>query len=170
MQAQDEASEEPDEAIAAHLHAGGSLHPANALARVEDRHEGRNDDQRSQRDRNHRHARADLDVRVQVTRFLVDLEPPDEVIDPQRDERPDQPHQENVPGFPHSSSHRCTPCVLSIRLWIPMLAQRQPRWAPVAWSSSETREARSMTGPHAYWVLLRISPGSEFPSAPQRST
>ncbi len=73
---------------------GPLLHARHASRRVVCGHERRNDDQRPECHGQHRHARGDGLRPQEAACLVVDLVPPHEVIDPERDQWQSQPHRQ----------------------------------------------------------------------------
>src|SRR5580704_11406592 len=109
VQAEDEATYQSEYAVAARRHSGSRLHPANAFTGVINRDERRDDYERPERNRDDRDAGTDDDGAVEFLSFSVDLVPPDKVVDPECQKRPDEPDQQDVSNFSRLPGHSSAP-------------------------------------------------------------
>ena len=80
------------------------------------------------------------DVLVEVARLAVDLVPPDEVVDAQREEGPDEPGQPDVPGLARAPGHAPAP---SVPCRVPVRARPACRARPAMASPRTSKCSRS---------------------------
>ena len=116
VQPEEEAEHQADPAVAGAFHARVFLHLGDPLAGPVDRHVRRDDDDPADRDGQQGQHRLHRDVLVEVACLAVDLVPPDEVVDAQREEGPDQPGQPDVPGLARRARRGggAEPCLLRV--------------------------------------------------------
>jgi hypothetical protein len=111
VQPEQETEQQADPAVAGALHVRVFLHLGDPLAGPVDRHVRRDDDDPADRDREYGDGRLHDDLLVEVPGFAVDLVVPDQVVDAECDQRPDQPGQPDVPGLACTSCHAVPPNV-----------------------------------------------------------
>src|SRR6266542_4217288 len=109
LQAEHERADDADHAIAAALHSGGFLHLGDPVGGRLYRDKRRDNDNPADRDREQREYQVALYALVQVAGLPVDFVPPDQVVDAERNQWPDQPHENDVPRLACTSRHNAPP-------------------------------------------------------------
>ncbi|HEY4992445.1 MAG TPA: hypothetical protein VII33_10225 [Nakamurella sp.] len=95
-QTDDEQQDEPDPRIRGRGQTRRPLCGGDAVAGIEVRHERRHDADPAEHDGQQRSARFDGLPRIEMWHLVENLVVPDEVADAERQDRPDDPHQEHV--------------------------------------------------------------------------